>query len=191
LDTLNCIYLGLIGAGVFYGIIMVVTGGIHDLGGAIHLPFDIGIHGAPALGHPDTNVPSLSPITVASFVTAFGTFGIFATQGFGASQGISVLVAVVGGLIMAAIAHFAFGYFLIAPQGSSEVTEHDIIGATAEVTAPIPINGTGEVAFVAQGGRVSYPARSLDRVALPRGTTVTIVEMVGSIVGVRGRTTFK
>jgi membrane protein implicated in regulation of membrane protease activity len=191
LDTLNCFYLVLVGAGVLYGIVIVVTGGIHDLGGAVHLPFDIGVHGAPDLGHGDTSVPSLSPVTIASFVTAFGAFGIFATVGFGMPGGISVLVAAVGGFIMAAIAHFAFGYFLIAPQGSSEVTEHDIIGATAEVTAPIPLNGTGEVAFIAQGGRVTYPARSLDRVALPRGTTVTVVEMVGSVVGVRARTSFK
>jgi hypothetical protein len=191
LDTLNCFYLVLVGAGVLYGIVIVVTGGIHDLGGAIHLPFDIGMHGAPDLGRGDTSVPSLSPVTIASFVTAFGASGIFATVGFGAPGGVSVLIAAVGGFVMAAIAHFAFGYFLIAPQGSSEVTERDIIGATAEVTAPIPINGTGEVAFIAQGGRVSYPARSLDRVALPRGTTVTVIEMVGSIVGVRARTTFK
>jgi membrane protein implicated in regulation of membrane protease activity len=190
-DPLNCFYLVLVGIGVLYGVIIMITGGIHDLGGAVHLPFDIGAHEAPALGHGDTSVPSLSPVTIASFVTAFGAFGIFATQGFGTSAATSVFVASIGGLIMAAIAHFAFGYFLIAPQGSSEVTQHDIIGATAEVTAPIPVNGTGEVAFVAQGGRVSYPARSLDRVPLPRGTTVTIVEMVGSVVAVRARTSFK
>ncbi len=187
-DTLNCIYLGLVGVGVLYGVIILITGGIHDLSGAIHLPADIGGHGIPSLEHGgDTSVPSLSPVTIASFVTAFGAFGIFATQGFGATTGLSVLVASIGGLVIAAIAHFAFGYFLIAPQGSSEVTQEDIIGAVGEVTAPIPVDGMGEVAFVAQGGRVTYPAHSADKVALPRGTIVNIVDIVGSVVSVRAR----
>ena len=192
LDTLNCFYAALVGVGVVYAIVILITGGMHDLGAHIHLPMlDFGGHGAPDLAHADTNVPSLSPVTIASFVTAFGAFGIIASAGFAWSAGLSVVVAAVGGLVMAAIAHFAFGYFLIAPQGSSEVTQQDIVGATAEVTTPIPVGGLGEVAFVAQGGRVTYPARSLDRIALPRGTTVTIVEMVGSVVNVRARTTFK
>jgi membrane-bound ClpP family serine protease len=102
-----------------------------------------------------------------------------------------VLFALIGALIIAILSHFAFFYLLIAPQGSSDITQSDIVGATAEVTTPIPVGGMGEVTLVAQGGRISYPARSLDRVALPRGTTVTIIEMVGSVVAVRPRTTFK
>ncbi len=192
LEGINCFYFALLGVGILYALVILITGGLHDFAGGVHLPADFGGHHIPALGdHGDTSVPSLSPITVASFVTAFGAFGIVATQGLSASGGMSILVAAVGGLVVAAIAHFAFGYFLIAPQGSSEVTMKDIVGATAEVTTPIPIGGLGEVTFVAQGARVSYPARSLDRVVLPRGTTVTIVEEVGSVVHVRARTSFK
>src|SRR4030066_201449 len=43
-----------------------------------------------------------------------------------------------GGLVVAGIPHFALGYFLIAPQGSSEVKLKDIVGAVAEVITPIP-----------------------------------------------------
>jgi membrane protein implicated in regulation of membrane protease activity len=190
-DTLNCFYFTLVGIGVLYAVIILIGGGIHDLGAHIHVPLDFGGHVGTDLSHGEVGVPSLSPITIASFVTAFGAFGIFATQGFSASAGVSVLIAAVGAFIVAIISHFAYFYLLVKPQGSSEVTQSDIMGATAEVTTPIPIGGLGEVAFVARGGRVSYPARSLDRVALPRGTTVTIVEMVGSVVAVRARTTFK
>ena len=188
-DGLNCFYFTLVGAGVVYAAFILISGGLHDLGDSIHLPFDIG-H-APDFSHGEIGLPSLSPITIASFLTGFGVFGIVATLGFGASAGVSVVVAAIGALIIAIISHFAFFYLLIKPQGSSEVTQKDIIGATAEVTVPIAVGGIGEVAFVAQGSRVTYPARSLDRVALPRGATVTIVEMVGSVVAVRGRTTFK
>lgn len=190
-DTLNCFYFTLIGIGILYALFILIGGGMHDLGTHFHLPLDFGGHVGVDLSHGEVGVPSLSPITIASFVTAFGAFGIIATQGFGASAGVSVLLGAVGAFIVAVLSHFAYFYLLVKPQGSSEVTQSDIVGATAEVTTPIPLSGTGEVAFVARGGRVSYPARSLDRVALPRGTTVTIIEMVGSVVGVRARTTFK
>jgi hypothetical protein len=188
-EGLNCFYVGLVGAGVVYALFILITGGLHDMGSAIHLPLDIG-H-TPDFGHGEIGLTSLSPVTIASFVTAFGAFGIIATQGFAFSGIASLVIATIGALIVAIISHFAFFYLLIKPQGSSEVTRSDIVGTVAEVTIPIPISGTGEVAFVAQGGRVTYPARSLDRIALPRGATVTIVEMVGTVVGVRARTTFK
>ena len=193
LDQLSCFYFALLGVGILYAFVILITGGLHDFAGGLHLPGDFGGHHIPAFGDHggDTSVPSLSPVTVASFVTAFGAFGIVASQGMNTSAGLSILVAAIGALIVAAIAHFAFGYFLIAPQGSSEVTQKDIVGATAEVTTPIPVGGLGEVTLVAQGGRLTYPARSLDRVLLPRGTTVTIVEEVGSELHVRARTSFK
>ncbi|MBI5876697.1 MAG: NfeD family protein [Chloroflexi bacterium] len=189
MDTLNCFYFALVGAGVLYAVIAMVTGGIHDVAGGLHLPVDIGgAHTTIDLGHGgDTSVPSLSPVTIATFVTAFGAFGIISQQGFGASSVVSLISAAAGGLVAAVIAHFAFGYFLIAPQGSTEVTQKDIVGATAEVITPIPANGMGEVAFVAQGARVAYPARSVDNQPIERRTIVSIVEIVGTIVSVRPR----
>jgi len=93
-----------------------------------------------------------------------------------------------GGLVVAVIAHFAFGYFLIAPQGSSEVKLQDIVGAVAEVTTPISARGVGAVAFVAQGGRVTYTARSGTGEPIPRGTAVVIERVVGGVVVVRPQT---
>ncbi|MBI3732000.1 MAG: hypothetical protein HY259_00865 [Chloroflexi bacterium] len=185
MDTLNCFYFALIGVGVLYAVSIFIFGELHDFSGALHLPGDFGGHGAPSLDHGEVRIPALSPITVASFVTAFGAFGIIGAQGFNLSSGASALAAGAGGFVVAAIAHFAFGYFLIAPQGSSEVTQQDIIGATAEVTMPIAAKGLGEVTLIAQGGRVTYPARSQDGVPLVRGATVVVVDMVGGVVLVR------
>ena len=173
-----------------YALFVLITGGLHDLAGDLHLPFDIGgAHaGDVGGGHGELGgFPSLTPITVASFVTAFGAFGIIARQAFNADTGTSAISAAVGGIIIAVIAHFAFGYFLIAPQGSTEVKQKDIVGATAEVITPIPADGMGEVAFVAQGGRITYPARSADGTAIPRRTPVVIVELVGTVAVVRPR----
>ena len=200
-STLHCIYFALLGIGIIYALIILITGGLHevdvpgldiDIGdidiGGHHLP-EIPVHldldHAPSFDHGDVGVPSLSPITIASFVTAFGSFGLLAVYLFSVPDKISLLWASGGGLVVAVIAHFAFGYFLIAPQGSSEVTARDIIGLTAEVITPIPADGVGQIAFVAQGRRVTFSARSAGGAPVPKGTFVFIQSFTGSVAVVR------
>jgi len=48
------------------------------------------------------------------------------------------------------------------------------------VIAPIPEDGVGEIAVVAQGSRVTYPARSSQGTAIKRGTLVVIDQMLGT-----------
>ncbi len=196
-STLHCIYSALLGIGVIYAMIILIAGGLHEIDvpgldidvgdidiGGHHLP-EVPIHldldHAPSFDHGDVGVPSLSPITIASFVTAFGSFGLIAVYLFNVPDKISLLWASGGGLVVAIIAHFAFGYFLIAPQGSSEVTARDIIGLTAEVITPIPAAGVGQVAFVAQGRRVTFSARSAGGIPVPKGTFVSIQSFTGSV----------
>jgi membrane protein implicated in regulation of membrane protease activity len=194
---ISLLYLVLLGIGLIYAVIILIAGAVHDL----HIPgFDVhvgehnfgpvDVHTVPDAGlsdvsHPSVKIPSLSPITIASFVTAFGAFGMISMGLFQVSSRTSLIWAIVGGLIVAAIAHFAFGYFLIAPQGSSEIRLRDLVGTIAEVITPIPADSVGEVAFVAQGGRVTYTAKSLNSVAINRGTTVVIEKIVGGVAVVR------
>jgi hypothetical protein len=195
LTGLNCVYFALVAIGFMYALILLVSGGLHsidlghldvDVGGDVHIPdmhvdVDHSFDSAD-FDHGGVKVPSLSPITIASFVTAFGAFGIISTLLFEAPGNWSLLWAALGGLITGAITHFAYFYLLIKPQGSSEVTIRDIIGATAEVITPIPEGSVGEVAFVAQRGRVTYTAKSVGGQPISKGTTVTIKELVGSTV---------
>jgi hypothetical protein len=202
---LTVIYLALLGVGVIYAIVILLGGAAHSFHlPGFHLPgvdlhvggHDIPIHvdtvhadsgtGADfSVDHPKVGLPSLSPVTVASFVTAFGGFGLIAMGLLNTSPQWSLAWASGGGLVMAIIAHFAFGYFLIAPQGSSDVRRSDILGAVGEVTTPIPAGSLGEVAFVAQGGRVTYPAKSASGVDIARGTTIVIEKVVSGVVVVR------
>ena len=200
-STLNCIYFALLGIGIIYAVIILITGGLHDVDvpgldidvgdidiGGHHLPevpVHIDLDHAPSFDHGDVGVPSLSPVTIASFVTAFGSFGLLAVYLFNVSDRFSLLWASGGGLVVAIIAHFAFGYFLIAPQGSSEVTARDIIGLTAEVITPISADGVGQVAFVAQGRRVTFSARSTGGASVPKGTLVFIQNFTGSVAMVQ------
>jgi len=194
-STLNLIYIGLMSVGVIYAIIIMIGGALSSIElPQINLPDihigdmeapDTGIHldfggGADAGPSTDTSVRGLSTITIASFITAFGAFGILALQLFGVSSRWSLLVAAGGGVVIAAIVQLAFSYFLLKPQGSSEVRVSDIIGAVAEVITPIPAGNVGEIAFVARGGRITSPARSADGSAIPRGAIVRITQMIGS-----------
>ena len=182
---ITIIYLALLIIGILYALFILIGAGLHDL----HIPgFDlhIGDHdfgGGHDLGsghidaggtvdHPTVRVPSLSPVTVASFVTAFGAFGLIALGLFKSSSTGSLIWAAGAGFIVAIIAHFAFGYFLIAPQGSSEVKLSQFAGIQAEVITPIPSDSVGEIAFVAQGGRITYTAKSSKGTEIGRGKTV-------------------
>ena len=202
-SVLNCIYLSLVIVGVLYGLFLLIAGGLHEISlpdidldigdvdlGGLHLP-DMPIHldidSVPSFDHGEVGVPSLSPVTIASFITAFGAFGLIATFLFNVPEKTSLLWAGLGALVVAAIAHFAFGYFLIAPQGSSEITVRDIVGKTGEVITPIPATGTGKIALVARGTRVTLGARSTTGAPIPRGTLVVVEDMVGVIALVRPR----
>jgi len=205
---ITLIYLALLGVGVIYAVLILVGGALHD----IHIPgidlhLDLGGHDVDLGGHDlggghagldigaelgdsshAVKIPSLSPVTIASFITAFGAFGLIGLGLFNTSAKISLVWAAGGGLVVAIIAHFAFGYFLIAPQGSSEVQLKDVIGLTAEVITPIPADSVGEIAFVAQGGRITYTAKSEDGTAIGRGETVVIRKIVGGIAVVHPQT---
>lgn len=184
LSTLSCVYFTLLLVGVVYAIVILVAGELHGFGfGGGHV--DLGGGHDFSFEHGEVSVTSLSPVTIASFVTAFGAFGLIAMGLFNVSAQASLLWAAAGALVVAAIAHFAFGYFLIAPQSSSEVTAEYVVGTTGEVITPIAPGRLGEVAFVARGGRVTTSARSAGGQAIPRGTMVTIERMVGNVAMVK------
>src|SRR3972149_5612167 len=95
---LNLIYLALLAIGVIYAVLILIGGGPGV--GPAHV--DMSVDSA------EVKLPSLSPVTLASFVTAFGAFGLIATSLFDASARASLLWAIAGGLVVAVIAHFPF-----------------------------------------------------------------------------------
>ncbi len=185
---LTLLYLALLIVGLVYSAIVLFGGlggadagadvGDVDLGGT-----DAGVDLAADTG--GLKVPALSPVAIASFVTAFGGFGLIGIGLFEATGPVSLAWALGGGLLVAVAAHFSFVYFLIRPQGSSEVRLTEIVGAVAEVTTPISAVGLGEIAFVAQGGRLTYTARSATGKPIARGATVVIERVVGGVAIVR------
>jgi hypothetical protein len=200
---MTILYGTFLGIGIIYAVLILLGAGLHDIHlPGIHIPgfdlhvdgHDVGVGHGVNVGHVDAGtgadgssvkVPTLSPITIASFVTAFGAFGLIGLGLFESTERGSLIWAAAGGFVVAVIAHFAFGYFLIAPQGSSGVMVNNFPGMLAEVITPIPVGSVGEIAFVSQGGRVTYTAQSSTGEAIPRGTTVMIEKVIGGVAMVR------
>lgn len=175
LTPLEIFYVILLGLGLLYAVISMLAGMDFDL------PFDL-----PGMdGLADASFASISPISIAAFITAFGAIGIIATRGFGLPAMTSVVAAIVGAILVALGAHAVFYYAFVAQQASSAVKPNDLIGISAEVTAPIPAASVGEVTYVAMGSRQTSQARSASGQAIPRGATVVVESLTGTVLNVR------
>lgn len=189
--TVNTLYFVLITLGMIYALFILITGQLGtdgDMGGHggghggefdLDLDTDFNLH-----GHSGDSIDGLSPIsplTIATFITAFGATGLVTTNLFSVSDRGSILWATLGGVLFSIMTYLGFTYLLIKPQGSSEVRISEMAGTQAEVLTPIPADGLGEIAFVAQGGRVTFSARSLHKTDISRGMTVLITRVVGSV----------
>ena len=192
-SSLECFYFFLLMLGVFYAVLVMIAGGLHS----IHLPIHVDFGHLPVhvpgiadvhvgdVGAHDVSILSLSPISIAAFITSFGGIGIIATQGFRVDGGTSLLWAIVGSIVVAIASHLLFFYLFVAPQASSALTAGEVIGVTAEVTAPIPGDSVGEIAYVAMGERHTATARSKDGRPISRGSVVTIDGFAGTVMIVR------
>lgn len=189
ISSLQCFYFFLLMLGVFYALFVMIAGGLHSL----DLPFHLDLGHLPGLpdvhvgdvGAHDVSILSLSPISIAAFITSFGGIGVIALAAFHTDGGTSLVWAVVGSIAIAIVSHVLFFYLLIAPQASSALTARGILGITAEVTAPIPGDSVGEIAYVAMGERHTATARSKDGRPIPRGSIVTIDGFSGTVVIVK------
>lgn len=180
--TVNTLYLVLLILGLIYAIFLLVSG---QIGGDMDLDadvdVDVDIDGGADIGDGQHGISPISPLTISTFVSAFGASGLVATGLFSASERGSIIWAALGGVLVSALVYIGFTYLFIKPQGSSEVKVAELRGAIAEVITPIPDDGMGEIALVAQGGRVTYSARGKDGAAIARGTPVRVIRVTGGI----------
>jgi membrane protein implicated in regulation of membrane protease activity len=145
---------------------------------------DVGTGGHAEAGFEQTGMPGISPFsptTIASFVTALGGLGmIFSSIEATKSIWISAPLSVVGGLIIAAGVFWLFEIVFRKTQSSSESRVATLLGQSATIITPIPVNGVGEIAYVQAGTRYSAPARDENGQAVASGQTVKIVRIVGT-----------
>ena len=181
MDTLFFIYLVCFGVGLLFTLVSAfaadVFGGhdVHvDAGGEAHAEAGFDSHDMPGFS-------PLSPTTIATFITAFGGLGMMfhrieATRG----AWISAPLAMLGGFAIAFAVFVLFRAIFSRTQSSSEGKVLELVGETATVITPIPVNGVGEIAYVQTGSRYTAPARVESGVALRNGQTVVITRIAGT-----------
>jgi membrane protein implicated in regulation of membrane protease activity len=183
------VYAVCFGVGLLFTVVSAVAG--HAFGGHGDLGHEAGGHGAGGhgQGHAEGgdnpgDMPGfspLSPTTIASFVTAFGGFGmIFSQLDTTRSVWISGPLAAVGALAIAAGVLWLFRTIFRKTQASSEGRVADLAGLEATVITPITADRVGEIAYVQLGSRYSAPARAEGGVTFANGATVKITRVVGT-----------
>ncbi len=175
------VYLVCFSVGLIFAIASAALGhlfGGHDIHG------DVGTGGHADAGFQHTGMPGISifsPTVIASFITAFGGFGMIFTK-FEATKAplISAPLALASGVVIAGAVFWLFNLVFSKTQSSSESRVASLIGQIATIVSPIPENGMGEIAYVQAGSRYSAPARSETGGPIPAGKSVKITRTVGS-----------
>jgi membrane protein implicated in regulation of membrane protease activity len=178
MTTLSTVYAVCLVFGLVFTLFSAVAG--HLLGGHDA----VGTGGDADAGFSADGVPGISffsPTVLASFVTAFGAFGlIFCQIGATASVWVNAPISFVSGLVVSLVVLWVFNAVFRKTQGSSEGHVASLIGQTAAIATPIPENGVGEISYVQTGTRYTAPARSEKGGAIAAGKTVKITRIVGT-----------
>ena len=184
MDTM--IYAVCLEVGLLFTVISAVMG--HFFGGTDgHAEIGTGGHAEAGFDH--TGMPGISffsPTVLASFVTAFGAFGLILTR-IPATSSVwaSAPLSAVGGCVVAWLVFVLFNAIFSRTQSSSESRIASVVGQTASVITPIPVGGVGEIAYVQGGTRYTAPAREEDEKSVGNGRTVKICRIAGSQFYVR------
>lgn len=129
--------------------------------------------------------PFFSPLALATLSASVGGLGLVARYGLKLDDGPSLLVAVPGALAVTYVVTYAAWRVVQGSRGTSTIQPRDLEGAAAEILTPIPEGGLGEAAAFVKGERFSGPAREESGRAVPRGTPVTVVRLLGGTLVVR------
>lgn len=170
-------------AGLIYAVISLIMSGGFGGADAAEVSADSGIDTGDIGG--EITFSPVSPVVIATFVTAFGAGGIVGTEGLKWNAFPATSLAVGSGLVIAGLVYGVLNAVYKRTQGSSEARSDDLIGMTAEVITPISAEGNGEVAYVVRGARFTGAARSVDKKMIDKNSLVEIVRVVGSTLYVR------
>ena len=117
-----------------------------------------------------------NPTAIALFSLGFGFFGYIFHDAAGFILPLTIVLAVIGGLIIAALLLALLGRVFGDSEGETIQDVSDRTGLLGKVGTTIQEHGIGEVLYVSPGGmRKSVPARSVDGGRLEREQEVVIV----------------
>lgn len=181
--TVEQVFLGCFLFGFIFSLIAVVAGSSHlHLGGHHHFfghHYGAGAHGTGGIGE------KFNAGTIAAFLTWFGGAGYILSSWGRIGIAAILVVAVVVGLIGAAIIFIVVAKLLAPGDQPLDPADYRMIGALGKVSSPVRLNGTGEMIFVQQGRRAAVPIRSEDGCAIPTGKEVVVTRYEHGIAYVR------
>lgn len=118
----------------------------------------------------------LNPTSIVIFVMGFGFFGYVFHNTTQLALPISLSLAVLGGLLIAALILWMLSKLFGNSEGSTVQDVSDRTGLLGKVSLTIPENSLGEILYLSPGGmRKSIPARSVDGRRLERDQEVVVV----------------
>jgi membrane protein implicated in regulation of membrane protease activity len=166
--------------GLIFTIFSAVFG--HLFGGHAEAPIGMDGQADGGLGSDGVQgISILSPTVLASFITAFGAFGLVFTRIDATSSAwINAPLSFAGAFGVALGVLWLFNAMFKKVEGSSESRVGQLIGQTAAIVTPIPTDGVGEISYTQAGSRYSAPARAEKGGSIPSGQTVKITRIVGS-----------
>jgi membrane protein implicated in regulation of membrane protease activity len=174
------IYLFCLVVGLAFTLVSVTVG--HFFGG--HGDHVGGSGGHAEAGADSSDMPGISifsPTIIASFITAFGAFGLIFTE-FEPTKKvvISAPLSLISAMAVAGVLFVFLRSVFGHTQSSSESHIARLAGTAASVVVPIPENGVGEIAYVVSDTRYTAPARAANGAAIPNGRLVKITRVVGT-----------
>ncbi len=117
-----------------------------------------------------------NPTAIALFALGFGFFGYIFHDTAGFVLPLTIILALVGGLIIAVLLLALLSRVFGDSEGETIQDVSDRTGLLGKVSTTIQEHGIGEVLYVSPGGmRKSVPARSVDGRRLERDAEVVIV----------------
>ncbi|MFH1022595.1 MAG: NfeD family protein [Planctomycetota bacterium] len=179
------LYLFLLLIGLFYALIVGVTGGVFggDHGVGMDVDHDISGHVDTAAGadHGTVHFSPFSPVILSMFVGSFGAAGLIAQRFVSPSLPVHLAIATGSGIFIAALTMIVFGKLFSVTQSSSHSRPGDLVNLEAEVLTPIPENGLGKIAYAIRGTRLTASARSESGKAIPANASVKVKKIAGDI----------
>jgi membrane protein implicated in regulation of membrane protease activity len=153
----------------------------HDLDHDFDHDFD---HDVAHGGSPDTGgvVSIFSTRVVFTFIMGFGAAGAIANS-YGASYPVASLIGVAAGMVLGALMYGIMLLF-VEQQASSIIPTNSLLGCTGTVTVPIDKDSLGEIGVSVAGEYRTFAARLQGPGTVPKGHTVRIVGLTGSILTV-------
>ncbi len=162
------------------------AGGVHMTG--THVTHTGGSHStahSETQGHNQSLSSFLNPTSIMLFLLGFGFFGYFFHNTIHAVAAITLILAGISGVIIAALLLIMLSRLFGGSEESSVQDVSDRTGLLGKVSITIQENSIGEIIYVSPAGmRKSIPARSIDGRRLERDQEVVVVNYQHGIADV-------